>query len=78
MSASSSRILGLGAVVERGDEFDRGLELFEVGLELGLDGASSIFSPRLGLHCKGASGSRSAGLGAEIPPPSEGGGLKAV
>jgi hypothetical protein len=26
-----------GAVVERGDEFDRGLELFEVGRELGLD-----------------------------------------
>jgi hypothetical protein len=38
MSASRSRISpALGAVVERGDQFDRALQLFEIGLQLGLD-----------------------------------------
>ena len=34
----AAHFLGLGTVVERGDEFDRSLELFEVGGKLGLDG----------------------------------------
>jgi hypothetical protein len=34
----AAELLGLGAVVQGGDEFDGALQAFEVGLELGLDG----------------------------------------
>ena len=33
----AAQLLGLGAVVQGGDQLDRALELLEVGLELGLD-----------------------------------------
>ncbi|MPM70463.1 hypothetical protein SDC9_117418 [bioreactor metagenome] len=45
---------GLGAVVERGDEFDRALEFFEIGRQLGLDvGVKHGFSPFAEFHCNG-------------------------
>ena len=34
----SAHFLALGAVVQRGDQFDRALQAFEIGLELAFDG----------------------------------------